>query len=108
MGMIDRILIKIRSMVDGLLVTRGVEVPDSSSSNQSDRVDIGFVDSMNDQLGGWFDSEMGALFRDIVIGSGDYVLDVGCGNGRYLFFCAEQGAHVSWVDIEQNKFESMK
>ena len=108
MGMIDRILIKIRSMVDGLLVTRGVEVPDSSFSNQSDRVDIGFVDSMNDQLGGWFDSESGALFKDFVIGSGDYVLDVGCGNGRYLFFCAEQGAHVSWVDIEQHKVESMK
>ena len=108
MGIVDRILIRIRSVLDGLLVTRGVEVPHSSSANECDSVDIGFVDSMNDQLGGWFDRESGALFRDFVIAADDQVLDVGCGNGRYLFFCAEQGAHVSWVDIEPHKVENMK
>lgn len=104
--MITRILLKIKNIVDGILATRGVQI--AATTDQLVPVDIGFVDSMNDQLGGWFDDNSGALYSDFLITADDQVLDVGCGNGRYLFFCAEQGAHVSWVDIEEHKVEAMK
>jgi 2-polyprenyl-3-methyl-5-hydroxy-6-metoxy-1,4-benzoquinol methylase len=104
--MITRILLKIKNIIDGMLTTRGVQIV--ATTDQLAPVDIGFVDSMNDQLGGWFDDNSGALYSDFLITADDQVLDVGCGNGRYLFFCAEQGAHVSWVDIEEHKVEAMK
>jgi ubiquinone/menaquinone biosynthesis C-methylase UbiE len=106
--MINRILFKIKSAVDGLLVSRGMQIPEVPLINQSDTVDVSFVDSMNDQLDGWFNSDSGELYRDFFISTDDHVLDIGCGNGRYLFFCAEQGAHVSWVDIEEHKVERMR
>lgn len=53
--------------------------------------------------GGWFNDASGELFEGFPISSEDIVIDVGCGNGSKTHFCAMQGAHVIFVDINANK-----
>jgi ubiquinone/menaquinone biosynthesis C-methylase UbiE len=38
----------------------------------------------------------------------DHVLDVGCGDGAFISFCAEQGAEVTFADIDAEKIASVK
>jgi SAM-dependent methyltransferase len=54
-------------------------------------------------LSGWFNSESGELFAGFPIGKEDVVLDVGCGDGSKISFCARQGAHVIFADIDPQR-----
>ncbi|MCO5786551.1 SAM-dependent methyltransferase [Pseudomonas sp. G11-1] len=53
-------------------------------------------------LSGWF-LENGELFTDFQIQPEDHVLDVGCGDGGLIGFCAGRGAEVTFVDIDEQK-----
>lgn len=52
------------------------------------------------QLGGWYNHETGELMTDFAVGPDNDVIDVGCGDGGALNFCAEQGAYVILADID--------
>ncbi|MEH6590213.1 MAG: class I SAM-dependent methyltransferase [Halioglobus sp.] len=109
--MIVHLLLFLRGVIDRCLLRVGApipqSVPPSLSEEKEDALDIAFVSSMNEKLSGWFNRDTSELYTDFQVGSKDQVLDVGCGNGRYLSFCAQQGAHLSWVDIEQHKVEKI-
>ncbi len=49
---------------------------------------------------GWFNTESGELFPHFPIAKDDVVLDVGCGDGGKTAFCARQGAHIIFTDID--------
>jgi SAM-dependent methyltransferase len=53
------------------------------------------------QLGGWYNHETSELMTDFHIGPDDTVIDVGCGDGGALNFCAERGAYVILADIDE-------
>lgn len=58
--------------------------------------DVGLWDS---QRKGWCNNDTRELFRGFAINSTDTVLDVGCGPGGFLKFCAQYAAHSIGVDI---------
>lgn len=55
------------------------------------------------QLSGWFKNESGELIEGFPIEASDDVLDVGCGDGAFISFCANQGAKVMFADIDASK-----
>jgi SAM-dependent methyltransferase len=58
--------------------------------------DVGFRDAV---FSGWFRPN-GELFEGFPVAAEDVVLDAGCGDGGYTHYCARQGAHVIFADID--------
>lgn len=56
-------------------------------------------------LSGWFHKETGELFTGFKVDADDHVLDVGCGDGTFVHFCASLGAEVTFVDVDAAKVE---
>ena len=55
------------------------------------------------QLSGWYNHETSELMTDFTIGPDDLVIDVGCGDGGALNFCAEKGASVILADLDAER-----
>jgi ubiquinone/menaquinone biosynthesis C-methylase UbiE len=55
------------------------------------------------QLEGWFNEKAGELTRGVVIEPSSTVIDVGCGEGGFIGFCAQRGAEVIFVDRDEAK-----
>ncbi len=49
-------------------------------------------------LDGWLDVQTGQLTEGVKIRATDTVIDVGCGDGAHINFCANQGAEVIFID----------
>lgn len=64
----------------------------------------GFIDAVKS---GWFNMEDGELVGGFPISAEDIVLDVGCGDGGATLFCARQGAHVVFSDLDRQKVEQL-
>lgn len=47
---------------------------------------------------GWFNRDTGELFPGVTIEADDVVVDVGCGEGNLLGFCADRGARIVGID----------
>jgi len=56
---------------------------------------------------GWYQSETGELFTGFKITADDVVLDVGCGDGGATLFCASQGAHIVFSDVDALKIKNL-
>ncbi len=56
---------------------------------------------------GWYRLETGELFTGFKVTCDDIVLDVGCGEGNAILFCAKQGAHVVFSDIDAAKINAL-
>jgi SAM-dependent methyltransferase/glycosyltransferase involved in cell wall biosynthesis len=76
--------------------TPAAPAPDSKPRN-TDAWLTGIIDA---RMSGWFRSETGELFEGFPITASDIVVDVGCGEGHHLSFCAKQGARLIGVDID--------
>ena len=77
-------------------VTAIPPLPDKTRAPWLSPWDVGFRDSV---LSGWF-GQNGELFHGFSIAAEDVVLDAGCGDGGYANFCARQGAHVIFADLD--------
>lgn len=66
---------------------------------------VGYADAMR---AGWYQRESGQLLSGFSISGEDTVLDVGCGEGLATLFCASQGAHVVFTDIEEHKVQAVQ
>jgi ubiquinone/menaquinone biosynthesis C-methylase UbiE len=56
---------------------------------------------------GWYQLETGELFTGFKVTKSDVVLDVGCGEGNAVLFCAKQGAHIVFSDIDAAKIKAL-
>jgi len=66
--------------------------PSAAAIGQRDRVSEG-----------WLNAKTGELFRGVCIRASHTVIDVGCGDGGFIGFCAGQGAEVLFVDRDEEK-----
>lgn len=75
------------------------------SKNQStpNAGNIGLKDRMYE---GWLNAETGELAPSLPISSDDTVVDVGCGDGGYVSFCAKRGARVFFVDRDKERINT--
>jgi ubiquinone/menaquinone biosynthesis C-methylase UbiE len=64
----------------------------------------GLIDAMKR---GWYQSKAGELFIGFKVTADDIVLDVGCGDGGATLFCARQGAHVVFSDVNATKIKAL-
>jgi len=59
-------------------------------------------------LSGWFKTDTGELLSGFYIDPADTVLDVGCGDGPFVHFCAQRGADVIFADIDAEKVATVE
>lgn len=52
-------------------------------------------------LDGWVNGQTGELTRGLKIRATDTIVDVGCGDGSIIAFCAKQGAEVIFIDRDE-------
>lgn len=64
--------------------------------------DASLQDSM---LGGWFQNRTGELLRGFQVSESDTVVDVGCGDGKFAYFCGNQGAEVIMADVDATSLD---
>lgn len=62
--------------------------------------DISWLGLVDAGLSGWFLNDSDEVFRGVHITADDVVVDVGCGDGGAILFCAQRGAEVIAVDID--------
>src|SRR6056297_575566 len=77
----------------------------SSSDIKSSAIKVGIRDR---QMSGWCNDEKGELVSDVFVKPGMNVVDVGCGDGGYVNFCAKMGANVTFVDIQEGKVHALE
>jgi ubiquinone/menaquinone biosynthesis C-methylase UbiE len=68
--------------------------------NRPKATDIGLREMMLDR---WANGETGELVKGVKIHSTSTVIDVGCGDGSLIAFCARQGAEVIFVDLDEQR-----
>jgi len=71
--------------------------------NESKRPKAGGIGLRDAVLEGWFNKDTGELTRGVPIRASDTVIDIGCGDGGFIGFCAQQGAEVIFVDRDAEK-----
>jgi SAM-dependent methyltransferase len=87
------------------LLKRFSRTPPRSAPSNAPAHDPTLVDA---HLSGWFNRETGELFRGFVVDADDSVLDIGCGDGTFVRFCAESGAEVIFADIDAEKIAGVE
>ena len=55
------------------------------------------------ELAGWFRNDTNELFQGLPVSRDDIVLDVGCGDGMIVSFCARRGAEILLADRDADK-----
>jgi ubiquinone/menaquinone biosynthesis C-methylase UbiE len=70
-----------------------------------DASELGLVDG---GLSGWYLNDSDEIYRGIRISSDDVLVDVGCGDGDAVMFCAKRGARVIAVDIDSDSIARLE
>ncbi len=58
-------------------------------------------------LNGWFDEEHGELIAGFPVLASDTLVDVGCNDGYFTMFCANRGAEIIAVDVDQEALDRL-
>lgn len=79
--------------------------PVAAAPERIDPFMLGLHDAM---LSGWFNQETGELFKGFPVTADDTLIDVGCGDGGNVQFCARRGARIIVADIDAAKIEATR
>ena len=84
-------------------VGRRPPAPGTPAIPEQPRID-GFLLGLQDAMEtGWYNTGSGELAAGFPVASTDVVVDVGCGDGGPVAFCARQGAHVILADMDAER-----
>lgn len=78
---------------------------EDQSVDEPNHQTVGLTDAVQS---GWYLNDSQEVLKGFRIGPEDTVIDVGCGDGLATHFCARQGAHVVFTDIDSAKVESVR
>jgi ubiquinone/menaquinone biosynthesis C-methylase UbiE len=56
---------------------------------------------------GWLNAATSELLPGVSVTPGMNVLDVGCGYGAYIEFCAKMGANITFIDRDESKVKGL-
>jgi SAM-dependent methyltransferase len=77
------------------------QAPDATARNfKKEKASARHVGVLDAQMSGWFRAETGELFKGFPVTSQDTVVDVGCGEGHHLSFCAKFSPRIIGIDID--------
>lgn len=82
--------------------------PAALSASPNDAAIVDDATLMDAHLSGWFHRESQELFEGFPISAEDSLLDIGCGDGTFVRFCAEFGAEVIFADIDAEKIAGVE
>jgi 2-polyprenyl-3-methyl-5-hydroxy-6-metoxy-1,4-benzoquinol methylase len=82
-----------------ITIAAGIEFTMSQASRPTVS-NVGLVDRM---LEGWFNGKTGDLVKGVRVRATDTIIDVGCGDGGLIGFCAGQGAEVVFIDKDRQR-----
>lgn len=88
---------RLRGLIEKTKRPDATSVPPQTTTGPMHWTEVGSLDAAHS---GWFHKESGELLEGFPIRREDHVLDVGCGDGTYVDFCAQLGAEVTFVDID--------
>jgi SAM-dependent methyltransferase len=71
--------------------------------NEEQRPRAATVGLRDRQYEGWLNGETGELAPGVRVRSCDTVIDVGCGDGGFIGFCARQGAETIFIDLDEQR-----
>jgi 2-polyprenyl-3-methyl-5-hydroxy-6-metoxy-1,4-benzoquinol methylase len=93
----------------GILKPRERTNPGTSLTtvDENARIDARLCGLKSEVMRGWYQEETGELFSGFKVTADDIVLDVGCGDGGAIMFCARQGAHVVFSDVDDQKIKTL-
>lgn len=80
------------------------DIPVSMDQENTDPRVSGLIDAVKR---GWYQMDTGELFTGFKVTKEDIVLDVGCGEGNAILFCAKQGAHIVFSDVDAAKIQAL-
>lgn len=86
-------------------LTMGTPAPAEPIADKVDPYMLGLHDAV---LSGWFNQQTDELFTGFPVSPGDTLLDVGCGDGGNVHFCAMRGAKIIIADIDAAKVEATR
>jgi ubiquinone/menaquinone biosynthesis C-methylase UbiE len=99
-----------RAKLKSLLIKLRIIPPDEQIAAHTitnhDGIDSFKVGLRDACLEGWFDASKNSLFPGINVSAQDTVLDLGCGDGGIVAFCARQGAEIILADIDADKVDA--
>ena len=87
----------LRNRIDRVLRRLTLTPAPPAGGEAEDLSIVGLRDTME---AGWFDPYGNELFHGFPIDADDVVLDVGCGDGGNLNYCARRGAALILVDVD--------
>jgi len=93
------------NFIKNLISTKHSASSTPDKEEPADPKKVGFQDAFNS---GWYQRETSELLKGFKITPEDTVLDVGCGEGLATLFCASQGAHVVFTDVDEGKIDQLK
>jgi len=79
-----------------------------TSDGGVEEFDISWLGLVDAGLSGWYLNDTDEVFRGVHITKDDVVVDVGCGDGGAILFCAERGAEVIAIDIDADVIAGIK
>ena len=82
--------------------------PPAATPAPAPKVDPYMLGLRDAVLSGWFNQQTGELFTGFPVTAADTLLDVGCGDGGNVHFCATRGAHIIIADIDEAKVEATR
>lgn len=103
-------------LIKKILGLDGQDMPAAEAATEADNLpgpglseneanNLGLYDAV---LSGWYRNDTNEVFKGVSISAEDVVVDVGCGDGGALNFCASRGAHLIAVDIDEDVIDNLK
>lgn len=88
---------RLRGLIRKIIRPTVTATPPAPTDRPLHWTEVGTLDATHS---GWFRTESGELLEGFPIRGEDHVLDVGCGDGTYIDFCARLGAEVTFIDVD--------
>ena len=95
----------LRQILESLNFSNKKKTKQSEREFSGNAFPVGLMDATHS---GWFQKQHSLLYPGFTIKKNDVVVDVGCGDGGAINFCAKIGATTLYADLDSEKLSRKK